>query len=621
MTHFEEIISAANILVEQKKFSEAIPLYLEAVENTDTAEYKIDLFNTIARIYLAMQKEDEALLYFEQSLDIHQNLPDNKAQKLLTNKAVVLNNLGAITVKNNPVKAVDLHREALDIFKTAEEDMPGKYTLHLTNTLYSYGDAAYAKKDFYLAKKQFREALKRYEEFEDTPANQSVIARIYYNLGNIFQDEHNVYDARSNYLKALKIYKNLSAGNPLAFEPLLAATYNNLGVTAKTMYRFSDALTYYEHALKLYENLIEKDREYFLPYYAATLNSIGIIYTEQHEVKDDISDLGLTGFSGFGILSPDNLTDTKKDQKKALSKEKAIEYYQHAIRVYNELADKSPETYTHYLATSLHNLGVLYDENKSFEEAENYYTKALKIRRYLASNHPGIFNLDTSATLLNLITMYQFKMEQSSDIRYKSEALSLLEEVAERLKDVEHSDKPVIQSMLSEMNYFKKYFGEVDEAYLEISGVIFQTESIEEKIKETLVPAEKLKHQQQVINLLYSAYKKHSNDKRIQKQLLSAYSVYSWLALRSNMIAIAEKALSNGLKLNPESLELKANLAHLHLLKNEMEKAVEIYKTLKDLHNDENESFINVLKTDLAILKSDGVFTGDVQELLENITR
>ena len=50
-------------------------------------------------------------------------------------------------------------------------------------------------------------------------------------------------------------------------------------------------------------------------------------------------------------------------------KEKAVDYYQQAVKIYNELADQEPDTYTHYVATALHNLGVLYDEKKDYPNA------------------------------------------------------------------------------------------------------------------------------------------------------------------------------------------------------------------------------------------------------------
>ncbi len=620
MTLFEELISTANVLVDHKNYSEAIPQFTSAIDETEIPEQKIDLYNTIGRLHLALQNTNEAIHSFEKALETHQNLPEDKAEKLSVNKATILNNLGLITLNSNVKLAIKHHKEALGIFTKAEEKNPKTFTLHLANTHYSYGDACYFKKDFFMAKKQYKEAITVYESIKENPSTQPLIANAYYNLGNIYTDEDNVFDARNNYLKALKIFRLLAEEQPKAYKSLVAATFNNLAVTAKTMYKYTDAITYYENALKEYEILITRDRNTFLPFYAATLNSIGIIYTEQHEIKDDYASEGLSGFSGFGALSADNVKDEKKEKASQFQKEKAVAYYSQAVEIYNELADQEPETYTHYVATCLHNLGVLHDEKEDYKIAEEYYEKALKLRRFLAEKHPKSFNLDLCVTLLNVTTMYQNLLEKTVDITYKTKALALLKEIEERLAIYGDSEKPVLLSMKSDTQYFTQYFKGINHEYLEILENFSKADLISESIKETIVPTEKLKLQKNIVNLLYILFDKYPKNERLQAEMLNTYIQYSWLALRSNEITIAEKAIENGFKIDTHSLTLKANQAHLYLVQNKIEEAKEIYTSIKELHNDENESFKKVLETDLKVLKNDGVLNEDIDAILAMIT-
>ena len=276
------------------------------------------------------------------------------------------------------------------------------------------------------------------------------------------------------------------------------------------------------------------------------------------------------------------------------------------------MANAEPETYTHYMATIFHNLAVLYDGKHDYKLAEEYYEKALNIRRYLAEKQPEAFNLDVCVTLLNITTMYQNLLEQTSEIGFKAESLKILKEIEGRLNVYGDSEKPVILSMKSDTQYFTQYFNSVDEEYLEISDALIKADAITDKINETIVPSEKLKLQKHIVNQLFISFGEYPKNERLKNEMLNAYIQYSWFALRSNEIAVAEQAIISGFKISPEALTLKANQAHIYLVKNELEKASEIYNSLKLLFNSENESFKKVLETDIEVLKKDGVLKSEI---------
>ncbi len=608
MITFDEAINAANILISDNKYRDAIDQFEIAQQQAPFPEQKIDICNAKGRLYLAVNENDLAVKSFENSLEIHSSLEETKANKLAVNKATVLNNLGVLVLKKNAEQAVKYHKMALDIFEKENEISGGKYTAHLANTYYSYADASYQKQDFFNAKKQFKKAIETYEMVNDSEATDAFVANAYYNLGNVFTDEDNVYDARMNYMRALKLFRKLNEDQPEAYRSLVAATYNNLAVTAKTMYRYADAIAYYKSALEHYEILKNQDRETFLPFYASTLNNIGIIYSEQHEIKDDFDSHGLSSFSGFGALSAENTSDEKKAELTRRQMQKAIEYYQKAHEVYQELASNQPEIYTHYLATCLHNIGVLYDENSNFNEAQNYYRSALKIRRMLAEKQPADFNMDVCVTLLNVTTMYQILLEKELDISYKEKALDILKEIEERIAVYGDSEKPILLSMKGDVQYFTQFFNQVNEEYLNVIRTLNQVNQDTGKIDELIAPKEKLPLQQDVVRQLKELYDEFPNNLRVKSELLDSCIRFSWLALRSNELQLAEDSIVAGYQLDPNSLTLKANEAHLYLVRKQEEKAVEIYSFLKNLHDEANEKFIKILEADLKILKNDGVY-------------
>jgi len=609
MTKFEDAITTANVLINNNNYQEAISSFKDAVICTEIPEQKIDIYNGIGRLYLSLNDNKNAFESFKNSLDIHNSLSDEKQKQLQANKATILNNLGVLIVKNDPKQAMKYHKEALELFEDFSKDNEAQnIDAHIANTNYSYADAAYGKGDYYMAKKQFKDAITIYNKLENSEISAPFIANAHYNLGNIYLDEDNVYDARNNYVKALKIFRALTEVHPQAYRSLVAATFNNLAVTAKSMYKYTDAITYYQNALKEYKLLIQDDKETFMPFYAATLNSIGIIYSEQHEVKNDYDSLGLTGFSGFGSLSTDNSVD-KREQKNEVDKqrqEKAQEFYKKAINVYKELIVDEPELYSHYLATSFHNLAVSYDINSDYKTAEENFEKALSIRRELAEKHPQEFNLDVCVTLFNIVTMYQNLLEQTVNIGFKNAALKILDEIEKRMRFYTEDKRPLVEGMRSDLTYFKEYFTTVNEEYLDVFDAIVKENAVIEKINETSSPTEKLNMQKHVINLYYMLSEKYPDNPRLNEVLLNAYIKYSWFALRSNNIGIAEKAIATGLKIDKNSLNLKANNALLQLLKNDIAKFKEIYSEIKNQENEDKKTFEQVIAKDLIVLERDG---------------
>ncbi len=621
-TTFEQDILTANYLVSENKLDEAVEHYLSALEKAEEIEQKIDVWNTLGSIYMRLNRPDKALEVFRKSLHAFDYLPEQLKHQLDVTRATLYNNLGVLLLNEDPKQAVDYHKKALKIFEEREKNTPGPYARHLANTMYSLAIAAQTKKDYYTAKKYFREAINRYKRMEaQDPAAEALTANAHFNLGVIYSDENNMHDSRSNFFKAIKLFRALTEKNPSAYRPLLASALNNLGSVSRLMYAQADAIKYYKEALEEYEKLVRENRAYFLPFYAATLNNLGIIYAEEYEPKDDYDSGGVSGFSGFGILSIDNIFDEKKEKKKEDKKKKAIEYYQRAAETYKELAGQEPEKYRHYVATVYHNLGILFDARKEYDKAYEYYEKAIAIRRDLAEKHPEFFNLDLSATLLNMITLHLNLMETEADIKYKKPAEQLLDEVKQRIS-LYDENRPVIKSMKSDIDYFDDYFSHVDEEYLSVVDLINRTALMEEKILETTVPQEKLNIQEQVLNEVLNVVRKYPSNPKAKKKLLQSYIDYSWYALRSNALDKAGEAIRKGFELDPHNLILKTNYAHWLLLKGDLKKAQDIYLNIYHLKNEQNELISGVIDKDLRQLSLDGVLSVDdktVRELLDRM--
>ena len=113
MTTYTEDISTANGLLNENKLEEAILIFEKAINKAEFEEQQIDLANSIGRLYLNTNQLDKAEEYFEKSLAFHNNLSEEKAEKLKVNKATILNNLGAIFMNKDLKKTINTIKKHL----------------------------------------------------------------------------------------------------------------------------------------------------------------------------------------------------------------------------------------------------------------------------------------------------------------------------------------------------------------------------------------------------------------------------------------------------------------------------------------------------------------------------
>ena len=580
---FEELITTANAFLNSGKIKKAVSYYTEAVPLADSPELKIDLLNVIGRLYTSTGKTGSAEAFFSQSLAEHENLPEEKQKQLAPNKAAVLNNLGLLSVNNDPARAVKYHIAALDIFNAVDESEKPQYKAHLANTYFSLGDAFYRKKDFFFAKKHFKNAKVLYKELSesDPETYKPLMASVEYHLGNIYNDQDALPDARMHFLNSRDLYRELTESNPQVYRPFLAAVFNNLGVVAKTMLDQKESAGYYRLALEHYKILAGENHEVYAPYLAATYNSLGILYTETEE------------------------------------KDKAAEHYLKAVEVYHLLSDKQPEAFTHYLATALHNLAVLYDEKQDFAKAIKYYEQALGIRKKLAEKEPGAFDADVCVTSLNLVTLYQALVEKEVDMKYKESAWELLDDIARRLEGLS-DENPAVVSMKSDLDYYRGYFGTLTMEYIEVLALTGKISGMSDEVDSALNAEEKLEIQEKIIDALKNMLKKYPENERLKSELFSAWIIQSWNALRAGNPELAGRIIDSHLADRKEIPEVKINRGHIHLLSGDFEKAEKIYRDLKDRKGPDNRKYSVTILEDFDVLKREGAVDAAA---LRNLTK
>ncbi|RLD22359.1 MAG: hypothetical protein DRI54_08450 [Bacteroidetes bacterium] len=581
---FEENVTTANALLGDNKYGEAIPYYKNAISEASTIEEKIDLLNMVGRLYLNIGERNKAVELFEDSLTEHNGLSDEKALKLAPNKAAVLNNLGILYVNSDPKQSIEKHQKALDIFTEISKKDEEAYKAHLANTYFSLADAYYKKPDFFMSRKHFKNAIVLYKELsiKDPDTFKPLIASTHYHLGNIYNDDNTVYDAKMHFKNSHELYKELTEVNPNIYRPFLAAVLNNLGVVTKTMLNHNESVNYYNEALDHYQILAEENNVAFNPYLAATYNSLGILYTEMEKRNE------------------------------------ALENYNQAIAIYHKLSDDKPEEFTHYLATALHNTAILYDEKLDTEASLNYYNQALNIRKMLAAKQPDAFDADVCVTSLNLVTLYQALIEREVEMKYKAMAEELLIDIEKRLLKYS-SEHPTIESMKSDLDYYKVYFKELTLEYIEVMDVMGKVDNLIKEIDSTIKPHEKLVFQKEVIELLKQMLKKYPDNERLNAEMFTANVDLSWIVLRTGDYTLAKEIITKGLEEKSDSPSLKINRAHIYLLEDEYDKAKDIYLELKDQKSPDNQAWLVSILKDFDMLKRDGKKVEAIEKMVKEL--
>lgn len=581
---FDEHISVANVLLKDAQYEEAINHFAQALKLAPHTAQKIDILNLMGRVNAELGASDEATRFFEQSIDLHDGLDEALAQKLLANKAVVLNNLATLYANKDLPKAIQAHKDALMILRDISDAEPEKYKEHLANTIYSLAGAYFLKPDYFQARKLYEEVIRLYEELEPVKPHlaQPLMAMSYFQLGAIASEQNKIPESRNFYFKAKIWYEKLMEKHPNEYRPYLASVLNNLGVVNRIGGQLSDAKKNFKQTIQEYKILADQNPDTFLPYYAASLNSLGNIFADSWTPEDDLfSDRGF--LSGFGLLGIDQVTVATEEEKNITVKDvkEAESYYLKALEVYNHLADEHPETFTHYLATTLHNLGVLYDENKSFAQAEKYYKQALAIRQKLADKEPAAFDFDVCVTQMNLVTMYQTVMESKVDMTYKEPAEKLLADSIERLAKYEEKQMPPsIKNMLGDIEYFKAFFSDIEEVTLVLRDMDLKAAAIADDAVTVKDIEKRLERYEEIIDLYASAKEKFPNSKAVSERLSRTYTEMAWLALRAQSPALAQKNITKGLVFDTENPNLVTKEIYVRLLEGQPREAKEIYDRL-----------------------------------------
>ncbi|MFX0085832.1 MAG: tetratricopeptide repeat protein, partial [Candidatus Hodarchaeota archaeon] len=211
--------------------------------------------------------------------------------------------------------------------------------------------------------------------------NRKVIAELYNDLGVIFAIKGEIEEANDHFQKSLSCYKELGMEVP-------PSLYNNLGLITRYIGDLDRSLDYFEEA-------IANDSEQN-PYLTSVISlNKGLTHISQGELK-----LALKGFEGcfahyeefackWELATSLNNIGTIYEQKGDL--DQAFEVYTRSLAIFEDLGNTIEQ------AMCLNNIGNIYLIQGEIEKAISYYQKSLN---YIKTSN----SLDLSIILYNLCT-------------------------------------------------------------------------------------------------------------------------------------------------------------------------------------------------------------------------
>jgi tetratricopeptide (TPR) repeat protein len=316
--------------------------------------------NSIGLNYYYQGKLDDALVSYNQSFIFA------KKNGVKKEEGNALFNIGQVYRKRNNIDtATYFYYQALKSFE-AIKDANG-----LAKTNNSLGLIHSESGDYKKATEFYNTALK----YRELTGDKKGCAILYNNIGNVSYSWGKYEKAIDDYQKALKIFEVIGSREGIA------RCANNIGLVYENLARgdnykqnigyYRKALEYHEKAFIIWEGLGE---EYEM---AKSYNNIGNVNAK--EVYEKL-------IAKYGT----NWENTIDYKEKILVKNeylKTIEYYRKSLTLREKIKDKPG------IASSLSNLGKIYNYTGNYSQALSYLERALKMNEALDNKNEVAYNI------------------------------------------------------------------------------------------------------------------------------------------------------------------------------------------------------------------------------------
>lgn len=382
-------------------------------------DLKKELLNKFGAYNFNIGKYKDALVYYQQSLDI--NDPDSVLD------GHVFYNIGVIyRFQGNFEKSLQYLLDSLAVFRKSFQNDENQ---SITNTFRNIGIAYTFQGDYLKAHEnlQFSLDLNR-KLFKDDNNSNAADTLNYIGLAYRYQGKYK--EANENFYKSLFIKRNIYKSDDSLS---IADTLNNIASLYLFQCKFKESLEHYQKSLASYRKMFENDENFFI---AVVLTNMGSVYCRLSQYDESI--------------------------KCCI---KALEIYDKVNGNTNNL--KIPDTYSHACLS--------YIKKGQVKEGLKYGLKSLELFRNFFKDDD---NFRTAEVINNIGLGYFYSKEYDKAEKFVEQSIQIYEKVLPNCSDIRLAEAFFNRALICE--HFKdcEKASEYYEKSLEISRSLIQDVSL-----------------------------------------------------------------------------------------------------------------------------------------------
>ncbi|MER5866653.1 tetratricopeptide repeat protein [Kitasatospora sp. NPDC002040] len=295
------------------------------------------------------------------------------------------------------------------------------------------------------------------------------LARALLNLGSNLSQVGRRQDSMIASANAVELYNRLAAANPDAYEPELATAASNLANRISAAGYPAEALTCEQQAVTIRRRLAAGNSAAYGHHLAHSLSNLGT-HLSQAGFPEDALGAASEAVELWHELAAANPAAYEPDLARALSnlgsslsnvgrQDDAVAATLQSVAIYRRLSAASPDAHEPSFATALSNLGNHLVTLRRPAEALAPTEHAVEIRRRLAANNPSVYEPALAGTLHVLAVVAAMRGDYPAALRATEEAANLYRRhiatspgLDPQLQTTLHLEKQVIQAFAFQMH-------------------------------------------------------------------------------------------------------------------------------------------------------------------------
>jgi len=350
----------------------------------------------IGRVYDAQGQYQQALEYYQQSLNISRQMSDRYGE------GTALSNIGSVYNSQNNSQALNYYQQALAIREQIGDRNGIAYSLNSLGLYYNNLN------EYDKALNYYQRSLNIFRELN----NQTSVGSSLNNIGLVYSNQGYQEQALDYYQQALTIQQKISDRSGVA------STLNNIGAAYSAQGKYQQAQNYFQQALTIFKEIGEPNG------ISLSLNNIGSgleklgqyrqalkSYQDALTISQKINTPAATGtaFNNIGGLYL------------ALGEyREALQNFQQSLSISQQINDRALQGKT------LNNISVAYNYMGQYEPAMDSLNKALDIARNIPDREAE------AATIANIALVYHSQGQYQLALANYEKAATISRELGDK---------------------------------------------------------------------------------------------------------------------------------------------------------------------------------------------